>query len=91
MAIKKQSETVKQSMFINVKRAKEFSSGDIGFDMEVNGVIIYGCVYKNSSKGNFISFPARKNESDGKYYNYAYFKIDEDMLKGIEDQLSALL
>lgn len=91
MAIKKQSETVKQNMNINVKRAKEFKSGDIGFDMEVNGITIYGCVYKNIDKGNFVSFPAKKNEADGKYYNHVYFKIDEDTLKNIEDQISSLL
>lgn len=91
MAIKKKSEEVKQEMFITVKRAKEFKSGDIGFDMEVNGITIYGCVYKNSEKGNFVSFPAKKNESDGKYYNHVYFKIDETTLADIEGQLSLLL
>lgn len=91
MAIKKKSETVKQEMNVIVKRAKEFKSGDIGFDMEVNGVTIYGAVYKNTDKGNFVSFPAKKNETDGKYYNHVYFKIDADTLENIENQISSLL
>lgn len=91
MAIKKKSEELKQEMNVTIKRAKEFQSGDIGFDMEVNGITIYGCVYKNTDKGNFVSFPAKKNEKDGKYYNHVYFKIDDELLKEIEDKLSELL
>lgn len=89
MAIKKKSEEVE--MIVLVKRCKEFSSGDIGFDMDVNGVTIYGCVYKQTEKGSFVSFPAKKSENDGKYYNHVYVKFDENTLKNIEDQISALL
>lgn len=90
MGIKKKSEEVNQELNITVKRAKEFESGDVGFDMVVNGITIYGCVYKEGSKGSFVSFPAKKG-SDGKYYNHVFFKIDETTLKDIEGQISALL
>lgn len=89
MALKKNSESVKLS--VNVKRAKEFPSGDVGFDVEINGVTIYGCIYKQTEKGSFVSFPAKKSEKDGKYYNHVYVKIDENTLKDIEEQLSSLL
>lgn len=90
MGIKKKSEEINEVLSITVKRAKEFESGDIGFDMVVNGVTIYGCVYKEGSKGNFVSFPSKKG-SDGKYYNHVFFKIDETTLKDIEVKISSLL
>lgn len=89
MAIKKSSDSVKYDITVN--RAKEFASGDIGFDMTVNNISVYGCIYKMSEKGNFISFPAKKSEKDGKYYNHVYFKIDDATLKDIEEKISALL
>lgn len=90
MALKKAG-TEEKTFEVKVTRAKEFKSGDVGFDMVVNGVTIYGCVYKESKRGNFVSFPSRKNESDGKYYSYAYFKIDDKTLELIESQISDLL
>ena len=80
---------------VEVTRVKEFESGDIGCDMVVNGVSIYGCVYKSGTRSDgseysFISFPARKG-SDDKYYNHAFFKISDELLKKIEDQIESLL
>lgn len=90
MAIKKTS-TEEKTFEVKVTRVKEFKTGDIGFDMIVNGVTIYGCVYKESKRGNFVSFPSRKNDSDGKYYNHVYFNIDNVLLENIEAQISSLL
>lgn len=75
---------------IQVKRAKVFESGDISFDAVVNGVTIYGMMYKHWKNGAFISFPSRKG-SNGKYYNYCYFKVSEDNMESIEDQITNLL
>lgn len=81
---------------VRVIRAKEFDSG-ITFDMCANGINIYGCWYRTYEDRNnpgdekaFIAFPARKG-NDGKWYNYAYFKVSEEVLKKIEDQISAIL
>ena len=80
---------------VKVTRVKEFDSGDIGCDLVVNGVSIYGCIYKSGTRSDgseysFISFPSRKG-SDGKYYNHAFFKISDELLKNIEDQIESLL
>lgn len=97
MAIKKNTEKTeeKRNYDVVVKRVKEFN-GSYAFDMEVNGVMIYGCWYREYERkdgsGTFaaIQFPSRKAE-DGKYYNHAYFRIDEDVIKNIEKQIEAML
>lgn len=93
MALKKKAEA-EEKFEIEVTRAHEFqSSSDISFDMKVNGVQIYNCVYKNEGgkvKKPFVSFPSRKG-SDDKYYSYVWFKISDDMLAEIEKGIEAVL
>ena len=91
MALKKKEAEEKYK--IEVTRAHEFKSGDISFDMKVNGVQIYNCVYMNESKKvkePFVSFPSRKG-SDDKYYSYVWFKISDDTLAEIEKEIEALI
>lgn len=99
MAIKKSAkatEEAKVEFQITVKRAKELDNGTIMFDMEVNGVMIYGCSYKvltrkdNGEEFAKVGFPSRKG-SDDKYYNQAYFKIEPDTLAKIEQGIESLL
>lgn len=75
---------------VKVKRATECKSGDVAFDMIVNGVTIYGCFLTEGRNGNFVAFPSRKG-NDGKYYNIAYFSVTEEMLAEIESQIESLL
>ena len=94
MAIKK-TEPKEQEMKVEVKRVYEFKSGDISFDAVVNGVDVYGLTYINENPAKkiekpFISFPSRKG-SDGKYYNFVYFKITDELQADIEKQIEALL
>lgn len=95
MAINKKKEQQDVQYNVKVRRAHEFKSGDIGFDVDVNGVTLYGLTYLNENperniKSAFVSFPSRKG-SDGKYYNMYYFKISDDMLKDIEKQIEEVL
>jgi len=95
MAIKKTQKAEEQTFNVEVTRAHEFKSGDISFDCTVNGVTLYGLTYINAdSKRNikepFISFPSRKG-SDGKYYNYCWFKITDELFSAIEKQIEAVL
>lgn len=96
MAIKrKSSETQeKASMDVKVTRVKVWENGNISFDMIANGINIYGLSYitikKDGEESSFISFPSRKG-ADGKYYNYCYFKIDDEMQAVIEKQIEELL
>lgn len=98
MAIQRKAKAEAQAtqFEVEVTRAKELDNGTIMFDMVVNGVSVYGCSYKtlkrkdNGEEFAKIGFPSRKG-SDGKYYNQAYFKIDEDTLKHIEKAIEAAL
>lgn len=84
---------------IEVKKAKDFSKdGDtaISFDIEVNGVTIYGCWYREGKKKDgsdytMVSFPSRKDEKSGKYYSHAWFKVTDEMIEDISKQIEALL
>ena len=97
MAIQKKaqkSEETKVTYNIEVTRAKELDNF-IMFDMNVNGIIIYGMCYRSgtSKEGKeytLVSFPRRKG-NDGNYYNHCWFKIDADMLADIEKQIEALI
>jgi hypothetical protein len=81
---------------VKVLRAKEIKDA-ITFDVRINGVTIYGCWYrvyedreKPGEETGFVSFPSRKG-TDGKWYSYAYIKIDKDNMTLIEKQIEELL
>lgn len=104
MAISKKKEAVKeaqaQTLEIKVKRAKDFTDEGadgctISFDMEVNGVTIYGCWYREGKdkKGedfSMVSFPSHKGK-DGKYYSWAYVKLAKEDTENISKQIEELL
>ena len=79
---------------VKVTRAKEFDNGSVAFDMVVNGVTIYGCWYREGEKDGkeyeIINFPSQKGKDD-KYYNIAWFKIDDDLKSDIIAQLQKLV
>lgn len=84
-----------QTYDVKVTRAKETKEGQVVFDMVVNGVTIYGCWYREGvdKKGNdyqLISFPSHKGDND-KYYNYTWFKIEDDVKNSIIEQLQKLV
>ena len=74
---------------VQVIRAKEYKN-TIFFDVEINGVKIYGCRYVEGKNGDFVSFPSYKG-SDGKYYNHCYIELDEAMVALIDEQIDKLL
>lgn len=94
MAIAKKTSEEKTNYVVNVKRAKQWESGNISVDLEVNGVTVYGCSYvqgkKNDKEYAFISFPSQKGK-DGNYYNHAFFPISAELLADIEKQIEAML
>lgn len=97
MAIKKNAKAEKATTYnVEVKRAKELENGTIMFDMEVNGVTIYGCSYKvltrkdNGEEFAKIGFPSRKG-SDDKWYNQVYFKVDDEIIAAIEKGIDAVV
>lgn len=95
MAIKTKKEETPKDHEIEVTRATAFKNGNIGFDMIVNDVKIYGCIYVQgkNKKGEdyaFVSFPSRKAD-DGNYYNHAYVKLSEKDEDTIEKALEAMV
>lgn len=84
----KTKKQVKSALEIKVTRAKQFDNACM-FDMVVNGVSIYGCRLIEGKKGCFVSFPSRKGK-DGKYYSYAYVKLEDQDVQAIIDQISEL-
>lgn len=72
-----------------VLRAKEYKD-TVFFDVNINGVSIYGCRFVEGKNGDFVSFPSYKG-NDGKYYSHAYIKLDEATVALIDEQIDKLL
>lgn len=99
MAIKVKKSEKKEAAVnytVTVMRAKQLDNC-IGIDLQVNGVKIYNCFYRTyedrdnpGDEKAFIAFPSRKG-SDGKWYQYAWFRVDEAVLQDIEKQIESLL
>jgi hypothetical protein len=89
----KKKETKTESHKIEVLRAKVLENV-IMFDMNVNGVTIYGCSYKtlhrkdNDEVFAKIGFPSRKGKDD-KYYNHVYVKFSDEDIETIEKGIEA--
>lgn len=105
MAIKKNSKKEAETkevkhLDITVKRAKDFSDDEktsIAIDLEVNGVTIYNCWYregkkKDGSDYSMVAFPSREDpKNKGKYYNHAYVKLSEEDIENIATQIEQLI
>lgn len=96
MINKKTEQTVSSSKFdVTVTRAREIKKEDnehvIAFDINVNGITIYGMIYRsgiseNNKEYELVSFPARKG-TDSKYYNHVWFPISRELQDGIIEQI----
>lgn len=85
----KKKENNEINVIANVTRANQVND-TVFFDVDINGVMIYGCKVIEGSKGDFISFPSHKGK-DGKYYNYAYIKLSDAQTKEIIEQVEQAL
>ena len=85
---------------VKVLRAKDFTEKskldtNVAFDMEVNGIKIYGCWFKEGTSKDgkdysVISLPSQKGK-DGNYYSVAWFPISKELTKEIRDQIVNML
>lgn len=84
---------------LTVLRAKQLKSSGkvsqtIAFDMEVNGIKIYGCYYlageKKGKEWSMIKLPEHKG-SDDNYYSIVWFPISNDFVELVEEQLNELV
>lgn len=103
MAIKKQTagktaETkAKKSYTVAVKRVHDVSKDGktrILFDMDVNGVSISGCTYREGEKDGkewqMVTFPQRKG-SDDNYYNIVWMPMSKELTQTIAAQIEQML
>lgn len=104
MAIKKNTKKAEETkevkqLEITVKRAMDFSDDEktsIACDLEVNGVTIYNCWYREGEKKDgsdyaLIAFPSRKDEKTNKYYKHAYVKFSDEDIEEIAKQIEQLI
>lgn len=88
----KEAESAKQEAAkiysCEVIRAKEYKD-TVFFDVNINGVSIYGCRFVEGKNGDFVSFPSYKKGD--RYYNHAYIKLDEATVSLIDEQIDKLL
>ena len=85
---------------VKVLRAKDFTEkskldSNVAFDMEVNGIKIYGCWFKEGTSKDgkdysVISLPSQKGK-DGNYYSVAWFPISKELTKEIREQIVNML
>lgn len=66
-----------------VKRAYEFSNGNINFDFEYEGTTFYRSTVVKGKKEDFVSFPSY--EYNGKYYKYYFIDLTEDEQNALID------
>lgn len=91
---KKSNETKREYECV-VTRAKEIKEGTVSFDMEVNGVKVYGCWYKeginkDGKEYQIVNLPQEKG-SDEKYYSIAWFPMSKEVRENIIEQLQKLV
>lgn len=69
--------------------------GTVAFDMEVNGLKVYGCWYKEGTNKDgkeyqIINLPQEKGK-DGEYYSIVWFPMSKEVHENIIDQLQKLV
>ena len=85
----KKKEASNVTIDAKVTRANQVNDA-VFFDMEVNGVTIYGCKVIEGKNGDFVSFPSHKGK-DGKYYNHAWVKLSDEDTAAIVKQVEEML
>lgn len=81
-----------------VIRATQFDDASAGFDLSVNGITIFGMVYreyvnKEGKEGFMINFPSRKGTGkySDKYFNHVWFPISAELKADIQNQIVHIL
>lgn len=101
MAIsKKVTETTEGRLVsaIKVLKCRPVKDNTYAIDIEVNGIKVYGCFYregvKDGKEWSLISLPQTKGtDSTGavKYYDIVWFPISKDTVKDVAKQIESML
>lgn len=73
----------------NVRRANMVGE-TVFFDLDINGITVYGCKVVEGKNGDFISLPSRKGKDD-KYYSIVYFRLSDEDQEIILDTVEKVL
>lgn len=89
------AEEIKVNYDFEVLKARQINDNTASFDLKVNGVTIYGMIYREytnskGEEGTMITFPSRKG-SDNKYYAHAFFPITLDLKNKIINDVIHIL
>lgn len=89
---KKENETINTITISDYKvlRAIVCKNDNVLFDLELNGVRIYGLSVIAGRNGDFIAFPQRQGK-DGKYYSIAWAKLSEEDTKDILAEVERII
>lgn len=102
MAIKKsegkKAEGTKVISMIKVLKVRPVNDSTYAIDIEVNGIKIYGCFYREGVKDGkewaLVSLPQTKGkdaQGNVKYYDVVWFPISKDMVKDVAKQIESML
>lgn len=69
---------------------KQGKGGRCFFDMEINGLKVYGMTVVEGKNGDFISWPQKKG-SDDKYYSIVWARLSDNDQKKIIEAVEKLL
>lgn len=78
---------------VTVKRVNQYKD-TVYFDININGIDIYGCRVVEGKNGDFIAFPSQKGKGkDGKerYFNHCYAALSDEDSKKILDTVEKML
>lgn len=85
-------EPIKVESFKVLKTAMIGENNNVTFDLELNGIRIYGCFVVEGKDGDFISLPQRQGKN-GKYYSIVWARFSDedqkDILAEVEKALAA--
>lgn len=91
---KKQDSKVSYDDWKIVNTPREIKEGVVSFDLMVNGITIYGMIYReyenrNGEESFMISFPSRKGTGAyaDKYFSHVWFTMSKKMQEEIQYQL----
>lgn len=95
-AVKKEVEKMVNE--IKVLKVRPVNDTTYAIDIEVNGIKIYGCFYregvKDGKEWSLISLPSTKGQDkDGntKYYDIVWFPISKEMVQDVAKQIESML
>lgn len=85
------SKAIKVDSFRILRAVCVGENNTVLFDLELNGVKLYGLKVVEGKNGDFVGFPSKKGK-DGKYYSLFYAQLSaedqKDIVAAVEAELN---